>query len=145
MMHMQYRQETSAMNNETFICDAETIKQSMHLKAHQDCWAIIWIVQQVFFWPRMPQLVRNDPECIVHFVRCAHCVKHHSAHCALHKVLCSTSIHLQLVSFWAPIMIEASYYWWLWKQTNKQTPESQEVSLFQKSLFPFFILDLKRE
>ena len=35
MMHMQYRQETSTMNNETFVFDAETIKQNMTLKAHQ--------------------------------------------------------------------------------------------------------------
>ena len=35
MMHMQYRQETSTMNNETFVFDAETIKQNVTLKAHQ--------------------------------------------------------------------------------------------------------------
>ena len=35
MMHMQYRQETSTMNNETLFFYAETIKQNMTLKAHQ--------------------------------------------------------------------------------------------------------------
>ena len=73
MMHMQYRQETSAMNNETFICDAETIKQSMQLKAHQESSARYNLdCATSFFLPRMPQLVRNDPECIVHIVPFVH-------------------------------------------------------------------------
>ena len=69
-----------------------------------------------FFWPRMPQLVRNDPECIVHFVQCAHCVKHHCAHYALHKVLCSTKIHLPHVSLWA---LKQSKKTWNWKQIKR--------------------------
>ena len=70
MMHMQYRQETSAMNNETFICDAETIKQSMQLKTHQESSAIIWIVQQVLFDPECPSLLEmiQNALCTVHIV-----------------------------------------------------------------------------
>ena len=73
MMHMQYRQETSAMNNETFICDAETIKQSMQLKTHQESSAIIWIVQQVLFDPECPSLLEMIQNalctlCNVHIV-----------------------------------------------------------------------------
>ena len=90
----------------------ETIKENMKLKTNQensarynlDCATIfVWplhIVVQFFFviW-----VVSGVGKYRLHLV--GQLTRVQCAHCALHKVLCSTSIHLPHVSFWAPIML----------------------------------------